>query len=115
VQGISPKYERRVVYGPFFRRLSDTQDATAALKQILSGEVWGEIPRWGISPTVEAIPGMLPDDVSGIEFWSFQEPDRPVGPRSHWSQEGPFVTIDKTEEMAKLSVVFARISQDLAK
>lgn len=105
---------RRAIYGPFFRRFSETQDADAAQQQLQSGEIWGRVPRWGLSPTVEAIPGPLPDGASGIEFWAFEEPDRAIGPRSHWSREGPYVTIDSTEEIAKLAVAFARVNQDVA-
>jgi len=110
----APNYERQPVYGPFFRRFSGTQDAGTARRQLFTGEIWGRVPRWGISPTVEAMPGPLPDNVAGIEFWAFQEPDRAVGPRSHWSQAGPYVTIDKPTETAKLSVAFVRITQDIA-
>ena len=110
---LQANYERRPVYGPFHRRVSDTQDAEAARKQVLSGELWGRIPRWGCVPTVKAFPGQLPAGESGIEFWSFQEPDRPVGPRSHWSQSGPYVTIDQSDEIARLAVAFVRITQDL--
>lgn len=106
-------YERRPVYGPFFRLISDTQDAAAARSQALSGEVWGRVPRWGLVPTVKAFPGQLPFGAEGIEFWSFEEPDQAVGPRSYWSQRGPFVTIEDSEELAKLKIAFVRITQSL--
>ena len=85
------------------------------VKQALSGEIWGEVPRWGRSPAVKAYRGALGSGESGIEFWAFQEPDSPYGPRQYWSTVGPYVTIDQETEVAKLSVVFARITQDLVR
>jgi hypothetical protein len=108
-----PNYGRLQLYGPFHRRRSETQDAAAMVKQLLSGEMWGRVPRSGISPAVQAIPGPLPPDQLGVEFWAFEEPDRPYGPWSHWTREGPYVTIDSHEEIAKLSVAIARVTQDL--
>jgi hypothetical protein len=107
-------YERRQVYGPFRRLVAPgSQDAATALKQVLSGEIWGKRPRWGISPAVKAYRGSLSEGDSGIEFWSFQEPDTQYGPRIHWSTEGPYVTIDDETETARLSVAFVRITQDI--
>jgi hypothetical protein len=83
------------------------------VRQVLSGEIWGKAPRWGRSPAVKAYRGPLKDSESGIEFWAFQEPDSPYGPRPYWSIAGPYVTIDPDTETAKLSVAFARITQDL--
>lgn len=83
------------------------------VKQLLSGEVWGRVPRWGRSPAVQAIPGALPQGKAGVEFWSFGEPDSPYGPWSYWTREGPYVTIDSDSEVAKLSVAIAKVTQDL--
>ena len=113
--GALANYERRYLYGPFFRLFSDTQDAGAVQAQIKSGEIWGRVPRWGISPTVQAYPGLLPRGTSGIEFLAFAEPDRPFGPRSHWSISGPYLTIDPSNAVARLSVAFIRVTQDLVK
>jgi hypothetical protein len=104
-------YERRYFYGPFHRLLADeVQDAATVLKQLLSGEVWGKTAQFGLSPAVKAYRGPLSEEESGIEFWTFQEPDRPHGTRSHWSKEGDFVTIEG--EFAKLSVIFVRVTQE---
>lgn len=107
-------YDRRRAYGPFHRRMAPgVQDAATVVKQVLSGEIWGKRARFGLSPAVKAYPGPIPLGVSGIEFWSFEAPDRPHGPRSHWSIAGPYVKVDPEIEVVKLSVVFARVTQGL--
>jgi len=104
----------RAAFGPFHRLLApDVQDAATVVKQILTGEVWGRPPSWGGSPAVKAYPGALDPGFSGIEFWSFQAPDSPAGPRAYWRTDGPFVTIDASSDVAMLRVAFARITQDL--
>lgn len=89
-----PNHDRRYLYGPFFRRASTTQTADTTVKQLLSGEIWGKPPRWGISPAVQAFAGPLPDGEEGIEFWSFQAPDNVFGPINHWSIEGRGYPLD---------------------
>jgi hypothetical protein len=89
------------------------QDAPTAVRQLLSGEIWGRRSRFDLAPKVRAYRGPLRDGQRGIEFWSFQAPDHPFGPRAHWSSAGPFVTIDSTSETARLKVAFVRITQDL--
>lgn len=86
-----------------------------AVAQALSGEVWGEVPRHGITPTVEAYPGALREGESGIEFWAFQAPDTRYGPRPRWFRAGAFLTIEEDggREVAKLDVAFVKITQDL--
>jgi hypothetical protein len=110
-----PNHERRYLYGPFFRRFSETQTSATTVKQLLSGEIWGKTPRQGLSPTVQAFAGPLPAGETGIEFWAFQKPDNVFGPISHWNSEGPYVTIDKAAEVAKLSAAFVRVSPSLIK
>jgi hypothetical protein len=90
-----PTLEARTVYGPFHRPVAPGgQDAATAVKQLLSGEIWGKPASWGGSAAVKAFPGPLPPGKSGIEFWSFEPPDPPLGPRLYWRTPGPFVTID---------------------
>jgi hypothetical protein len=108
-----PNHERRYLYGPFFRRFSETQSPATTVKQLLTGEIWGKTPRWGRSPAVQAFAGPLPSGTTGIEFWAFQSPDNVFGPINHWSSEGPYVTIDTAAEVAKLSAAFVRVSADL--
>ncbi len=81
--------------------------------QILSGEIWGKAPSWGGAPSVKAYPGPLPAAASGVEFWAFQPPESPHGPRSYWRRPGPFVVFDASIDVVKLSVAFVRITQDL--
>lgn len=89
------------------------QDAETVVKQLMSGELWGRPASWGGTPAVKAYPGSLGPVASGIEFWSFQAPDSPVGPRAYWRTAGPFVTIESASEVARLKVAFVRITQDL--
>ncbi len=102
------------VYGPFHRLEADlTQDAATAVRQLLSGEVWGKCEPFGLLPKVKAYRGPLREGDSGVEFWAFQAPDHPHGPRGHWSSPSKYVTIDHETETAKLSVAFVRVTQDL--
>jgi len=104
----------RAVYGPFHRLLApDVQDAPTVVKQLLSGEIWGYTPSWGGSAAAKAYAGALGEDASGIEFWTFQTPDSPQGPRVYWRTAGPFVTIDQAKDVVRLRVAFVRITQDL--
>jgi hypothetical protein len=104
------------VFGPF-RRLQAEKGQTdwAAVQQALSGEVWGEVPRNGYTPTVEAYPGALEPGESGIEFWAFGRPDTRYGPRPRWFRSGPFLVVepDDGRDVAKLKVAFVKITQDL--
>lgn len=107
-------HELRTVFGPFRRLLApDVQDAETVVKQLLSGELWGRPASWGGSPMVKAHRGALERGERGIEFWSFQAPDTPAGPRIYWRTPGPYVTVDSDEETAKLKVAFVRVTQDL--
>jgi hypothetical protein len=41
-------YQTRAAFGPFHRLLAPkVQDTKTALKQLMSGEVWGGPTRWG--------------------------------------------------------------------
>src|ERR1044072_3743517 len=105
-----------LLYGPF-RRLEAAkgQTARASIVQALSGEVWGEVPRNGFSPAVQAYPGALRDGESGIEFWAFAPPDTRFAPQPRWFRAGAFLAIEQDggREVAKLKVAFVRITQDL--
>jgi hypothetical protein len=104
----------RSVYGPFHRVLAPgVQDADTVVKQMLSGEIWGLPPSWGGSPAVKAFAGSLPEGASGVEFWAFQPPDVPYGPRSYWRSAGKYLTVDLELVLFKLRVAFVRITQDL--
>lgn len=80
---------------------------------MLSGEVWGLPSGWGGSPAVKAYAGSLPKGASGVEFWAFQPPDAPHGPRSYWRTAGEFLTVDGDVAVVKLQIAFVRITQDL--
>jgi hypothetical protein len=91
----------------------DAQDAETVVNQVLSGEVWGRAPSWGGSPAVKAYPGALRAGDSGIEFWAFQPPDSPAGPRAYWRTTGPFLALDEANDLVMLQVAFVRVTQDL--
>jgi hypothetical protein len=106
--------QTRTAFGPFHRLLApEVQDTETVLKQLMTGQIWGRPTRWGDSPAVKAYAGALASGDTGIEFWSFQAPDTPAGQRAYWRTNGPFVAIDKTNELARLHVAFVRITQDL--
>lgn len=104
-------------YGPFCR-LEVTEGGQLladAVKQALSGEIWGAVPNWGGSPQVQAYGRGLRPDETGIEFWARQAPDTRHGPRPYWLRPGPHLRIehDNGRDLAKLRVAFVRISQDV--
>jgi hypothetical protein len=104
------------VFGPFCRlEAPKGQDAETVVLQALSGEIWGEAPRTGVRPTVQAYARLLRAGERGIEFWAFQAPDTLSGPRPAWRTPGPHLAIESEDgrEVAKLRVAFVRISQDL--
>jgi hypothetical protein len=104
------------VYGPFCRlEATPGQDAATAVRQILSGEVWGRVPRNRLWPTVQAYGRPLRPGESGIEFWSFQPPDGHFGPRPQWHRPGAHLWIETVDgrEVAMMRVAFTRITQDL--
>jgi hypothetical protein len=107
-----PTSQTRPVFGPFHRILAPkVQDTETVVKQMLSGEIWGYPASWGGTPAVKAYYGELDATEDGIEFWSFQAPEAPHAHRVYWRTTGPFVTIDDSNNIAKLQVV--RITQNL--
>jgi hypothetical protein len=109
-----PNHQTRTAFGPFHRLLAPkVQDTETVVKQLLSGEIWGYPANWGGTPAVKAYYGELDPTADGIEFWSFQAPEAPHAHRVYWRTDGPFVTIDKVNNVAKLHVAFVRITQDL--
>lgn len=105
--------QQRMVYGPFHRLLSDTQNATVLAKQLLSGELWGGPGRWGGRPKVKAYRGPLPLGSQGFEFWAFKAPDTMHGAPAHWYETGDFLLEDSTLEVVKLKIAFVKITQSL--
>jgi hypothetical protein len=55
-------------FGPFCRWESISQTAAIALIQVASREIWGDTPRGGLEPTVQAYPWALASNRRGIEF-----------------------------------------------
>lgn len=109
-----PNHQTRTAFGPFHRLLAPkAQDTETVIMQLMSGELWGYPANWGGTPAVKAYYGRLDTTDTGIEFWSFQAPEAPHAHRVYWRTSGPFVTIDDTNEVAKLQVAFVRITQDL--
>jgi hypothetical protein len=109
-----PDTALRTVFGPFHRLLAaEVQDSETLRSQVLSGEIWGRAPSWGGSPAVKAYPGALSAGDRGVEFWSFQAPDAPSGPRAYWRTDGDFVTIDEASGIVRLQIAFVRVTQDL--
>jgi hypothetical protein len=110
-----PNHQTRTIFGPFHRLLApEVQDVATLVRQLRSGEIWGRAPSWGGSPAVKAYKGRLTASAEGIEFWSFQEPDTPEGPRIYWRRPSEFLALDALDGVAKLKVAFVRVSQDLS-
>ena len=60
--------------GPYHRQESPTQTPAIAVIQVTSGEIWGDVPRGGRWPTVQAYPLPLPADCRGVQFTSDIQP-----------------------------------------
>jgi len=90
---------------------SPTQTAEDARKQAASREIWGTIPRLGRWPRVEAYAGGLPAGAVGIEFYTFDEPDR-NGRTSLPTWTGVVrPDIQVSDEFAKIRCVITRNTQ----
>jgi hypothetical protein len=94
----------------YHRIASPTQTPEDAMKQIISQEIWGGIPRNGYEPKVQAYLGQLPPNTTGIEFTTDATPD-PGCPRGQafWSSERPGVRVE--DGFAKISVTVTRCTQ----
>lgn len=104
------------VSGPFCRlEAIPGQDAATAVKQMLSGEIWGRAARHGVRAAVQAYGRPLRLGERGVEFWSFQPPNERFGPRPSWYKPGPHLRIETIDgrEVAMMRVAFTRISQEL--
>jgi hypothetical protein len=64
-----------LMYGPFHRLQSPTQDDHTAQLQMQSQEMWGRARRGSDIPQVQAYTGPLPRGAKGIEFTTHVAPD----------------------------------------
>lgn len=105
--------QQRTVYGPYYRLASETQDADAMVKQLLSGELWGEAARFGIEPAAKAYRGALPAGDEGFEFWAFDAPDGAHGVPVYWREPSENLVIDGSLGVAKLKIAIVLVTQSL--
>jgi|ERR1035441_4340015 hypothetical protein len=112
VPSTPPRYRQQTVYGPFHRRTKADDKPTDLLRQLLSsGELWGRGPKSSPIPAAMAFAGPLPAGVSGLEFHSLVEPDRPYGPVMYW--RGPPHGRARSEDpWAKIDVLIRSASED---
>jgi hypothetical protein len=55
--------------GPYHRLESPTQTSSVAIRQVISGEIWGRAHKQnGAFPCVKAYPNELPPSERGIQF-----------------------------------------------
>jgi hypothetical protein len=106
------------IFGPFCRLQTPThhQNTATAVRQALSGEVWGATANGEARPVVQAHGRALREGESGIEFYAFAPPDDRYGPRPYWGTPGEHLTIEQQDdgrEVAKLRVAFVKITQDV--
>lgn len=107
-------HDQRTIYGPFKRLVAaGVQDTQTLERQLRSGEIWGRAARFAATPAVKAYPGRLEPGERGIEFWTFQEPCHPHGPRIYWRSIGLYLHEDPEAEVVKLQVAFGRVTQEL--
>jgi hypothetical protein len=96
--------------GTYYRIASPTQTPLDAMKQMVSQEIWGGIPRNGYEPKVQAYVGSLPTNTIGIEFTTEVPPDMgcPKG-QAFWSGDREGVRVE--DDFAKISVTITRCTQ----
>jgi hypothetical protein len=120
-----PHYATFVLYGPFHRLEGSgrTQDRETAVRQLLSGEIWGRPSRYsGDVPLVQAHRGLLPPGRRGVEFLAFALPDKrwgaPEWRTEAWASGGQPLVWRETDPMLgrviKLKVAITRVAQLLA-
>jgi hypothetical protein len=96
----------------FHRRENDrTQTPLDARRQEESGELWGQVPRYGyLDPVVQAYDGLLPMGVRGIEFVTDVEPDAGSMPgRADW--RGPRDGVVIEDGVAKIRIRMTKNTQ----
>jgi RHS repeat-associated protein len=81
--------EDKKLYGPFHRR------QTSSMNQLMvsSGLIGGKTPRGGFKPAVQAWNGPLPDDFTGLEFYTTIKPSSATPAWSYWHEGHPGVII----------------------
>jgi hypothetical protein len=99
-----------LLYGPFHRLQSPTQDNHTAQLQVQSQEIWGRARRGSDIPQVQAYTGPLPMGANGIEFTTRVAPDpqQPPG-QARWTGPRPGVTIQ--DDFCRISVVITKNTQ----
>jgi hypothetical protein len=107
-----PWYDTLEAYGPFHRKTKDGTHPHALFAEMAAnGELWG---RGRVnSPNLAALAfyGPLPEGKSGIEFFTFLEPDKPWGGEATWFTP-PYGEAREEQGWAKIDVVIRRASED---
>lgn len=101
----------RAQFGPFHRLKSPTQSTELALEQRRSGELWGTVPFGSGWPQVQAYREELPDDQSGIEFYTRVPPDD-GDPRKEVRWDGRRGDVRTDGHFAIIECVVVRIIDD---
>jgi hypothetical protein len=76
----------------YHRLESPTQTLNIALKQQMTGEIWGGVGRYSYFPTVRAYMGSLPPGARGIQFTCNLPPD-PHPVYAYWRGNSPGLSI----------------------
>ncbi|CAA9517402.1 MAG: hypothetical protein AVDCRST_MAG85-2699 [uncultured Solirubrobacteraceae bacterium] len=78
---------------------------------LLSGELWGHVPKDRTWPAVQAYHGPLADGEPGFEFWAATPPDSGYGP-PHWRRRDDG-SVRLEGDVAKIRIYVTRVSEDL--
>jgi len=107
-----PDYGTRQIYGPFHRKTKDGKHPHDLFaKMAKNGQLWGRGRIGSGILAVLAFPGPLPGDASGIEFFSFIEPNTPWGSEPTWYSP-PHGQAWEHDGWAKIEVVIKRATED---
>ena len=101
----SSSAENDTLYGPFHRRESPTNGAIVSALIVATGELWGTVPQYGLTPTVQAFVGPLPAGMFGVEFYTSVAPASGTSPwEARWYRGMPGVTATPLSDYVRIPI-----------
>lgn len=89
------------------------QTAEIAISQVHSSEIWGAVSRNSATPAVKAKPGLLPEEVDGVEFETEIPPLDNTGAEAFWypmfQKKMDGLKLSNNGEFAQLTVKIRKV------